>query len=255
MKRNITLRALGGALLAILVPVLGIAEVSVQLTRDESFRRVVYLTRSGRSQVVWRQVRPFLPQEVLLNPLGDTLGDLPPVIATNPISGRPWVFWSRNVANIKQVVHATWTDAGWTAPRPVSGETGPIPALPFDELDPAVAFDAAGVPFLVWWRAVPGAGEVYFSTLIGGVFAPPLRLSPEGVDSRRPTIRVEGSRALVTYGTPTGPATTIYETAVLIESAASLMDSPTPPGYKPDSGKGGGDSGGQPGSGDGPFKR
>jgi hypothetical protein len=244
MRRGIAVRALGAALLAALLCGPALAEVSVQLNRDGSFGRVLYLARPGRTPVVWAQVRPYLPLEHLLNPLGDTLGDLPPVIATNPVDRRPWVFWSRNVANIKQLVAATWTDAGWTVPRALGGDPGPIP---YDQLDPAVALDAAGVPFLVWWKAAP-EGEVYFATLVRGDWTPPLRLSPEGVDGRRPAIRLEGARALVTYWTPQGEVTTIYETAVLVESAAGLMDSPTPPGQQP----GDGDPG-DPNSGDSVF--
>ena len=249
MKRNIAIRALGGAVLAILVlgPGQALAEVSVERNRDGSFRKVVALTRGGRTPVVWRQVRPYLPLEVLLNPLGDTLGDLPPVIVAHPQTRRPWVFWSRNVANIKQLVQATWTDAGWTVPRAITGDPGPIP---YDELDPAAAFDAAGTLYLVWWKEAP-VSEVYFSTLIGCVWTPPLRLSAEGVDSRNPTLRLDGTRAVITYRTPGGPVTTVYETAILIESAASLMDSPTPPGRESDPGTN--DKQGTVGGDDGPF--
>jgi hypothetical protein len=246
MKDRIAVRALGAALLVALVPGPVLAEVSVHLNRDGSFGRVLYITRPGRTPVVWAQVRPYLPLEHLLNPLGDTLGDLPPLIVSHPVDGRPWVFWSRNAANIKRLVVASWTDAGWTVPRAIGGEPGPIP---FDELDPAVAFDAAGVPFLVWWKAAP-EGEIYFGTLARGTWTPPLRLSPEGLDSRRPSIRLEGTRAIVTYWTPEGELTTVYETAVLVESAASLMDSPTPPGNQ--AGDGDGDTG-DLGSGDSMF--
>jgi hypothetical protein len=249
VKGNTAVRALAGAALAILVPGLALAEISVDLNRDGSFRRVVTVIKGGRHAVVWRQVRPYLSLDVLLNPLGDNLGDLPPVVASHPATRLPWVFWSRNVANVKQLVHSTWTAAGWTAPRPVAGEPGPIP---YDELDPAVAFDAAGTVYLVWWKKGP-VGEVYFSTLVGGAWTPPLRLSAEGVDSGTPTIRLDGTRAVITWRTPGGPVTTVHETAVLVESAASLMDSPTPPGRDGDPGKddGKGNVGG--GTGDGPF--
>lgn len=247
MKGNIAVRALAGGVLLMACSGLALAEVSVQLNRDGSFGKVVFLSRGGRTPLVWRQVRPYLPLEVQLNPLGDTLGDLRPTIASHPVTGLPWVFWSRNVANIRQLVYSTWTAAGWSAPRAIGGDPAPSP---HDELDPAVAFDAAGAPFLVWWQKA-AAGEVYFSTLIGNVWTPRLLLSRAGEDSRTPSIRVDGTRAVVTYHTPRGAVTTVHETAVLIESAASLMDSPTPPGLQE---PGGGDEGkNDPSGGNGPF--
>lgn len=216
------------ALALLLAPCLAQAEVSVQIDPDGTYRRWMYINHPGRS-LVWGQVRPHLPLEVLLNPLGDVLGDLPPVIGTHPASGRPWVFWSRNVANVKELVLSTWGDSGWTAPQRIVPAGGPIP---YDELDPALIFDAGGAPYLVWWRAEQ-IGQVYFSTLVRGAWSPPLRLSAAAVDSRRPTILLDGTTARISFQTPAGTVTRTYETAVLVESATNLMDTPIPPGYTP----------------------
>jgi hypothetical protein len=215
------------------------AEVSVQRNPDGSFKRLFHLTRGGAAQVTWGQVRPYLAPGDLLNPLGDNLGDLAPIVRMHPVTGLPWVFWSRNVAGLKQVVFASWTDLGWTAPAAIV----PVDGLPLrDELDPAVAFDVAGVPFLVWWRG-GSVGEVVFSTRIGGVWTPPMRLSDPAVDSRLPTVIVEGTRATFTWTTPSGIVTRTFDTATLVTSAADLMDTPIPPGYSPAPGDGGGGDG------------
>jgi hypothetical protein len=247
------LRCVCGTLAAMLLPAVVFSEVSVQLGPDGSLHRVVYLTRGGPRQVVWGQVLPFRPLEVMLNPLGDNLGDLPPVIALHPADRRPWVFWSRNAAGLKQLVFSAWTGAGWSPALRLGGDA---PLLPYDELDPAVAFDSGGAAYVVWWKAAP-KGEIYLSGLVRGVFSPPLRLSDEGVDSRRPAIRIDGTQAVITWTTPDGPVTRVFDTAFLAASAAGLMDNPTPPGRCPDPGScsgespsGGGDGGGL---GDGPF--
>jgi len=234
--RNISGRRTVTAALALLVVhSVALAEISVQRNPDGSFKKVFYLTRGGEARVTWGQVRPYLAPGDLLNPLGDNLGDLAPVIRTHPVTGLPWVFWSRNVAGLKQVVFAAWSDAGWTAPQAIV----PVDGLPLrDELDPAVAFDAAGAPFVVWWRG-GAVGEVVFSTRVGGIWTPPLRLSDAVVDSRLPSVAVEGTRATVSWTTPAGIVTRTFDTAVLINSATNLMDTPIPPGYSTDPGDGG----------------
>ncbi len=241
MRKIIGRRTVTAALALLVAHSVAFAEVSVQRNPDGSFKKLHYLTRGGNARVTWGQVRPYLAPGDLLNPIGDNLGDLAPVIRTHPGTGLPWVFWSRNVAGLKQVVFAAWGEAGWTAPQPVV----PVDALPVqDELDPEVAFDAAGTPFLVWWRG-GDVGEVYFATRVGGVWTPPLRLSQTAVDSRRPTVAVDGTRAVLSWTTPAGLVTRTIETAVLVNSATDLMDTPIPPGYSSDPG-----DGGDPGDGD-----
>ncbi|MGH9749731.1 MAG: hypothetical protein ACRD5D_00995 [Candidatus Polarisedimenticolia bacterium] len=253
MNHKPLLRFACGTLAATLLPAVALAEVSVLLGPDGSLRRVVYLTRGGQRQVVWGQVLPFRPLEVMLNPLGDNLGDLPPVIALHPADRRPWVFWSRNAAGLKQLVFSAWTDAGWSPARRLGGDVAPVA---YDELDPAVAFDSGGAAYVVWWTSAP-RGEVHLSGLVRGAFSPPLRLSDEGVDSRRPAIRIDGTQAVITWTTPDGPVTRIFDTAFLAASAAGLMDNPTPPGHCPDPGNCSGEppSGGDGGLGDGPFMK
>ena len=80
-----------------LLPSLALAEVSAQLDARGKFKRFYYLTRKrDLSSVVWAQVRPWVPQYVLLNPLGDNLGDLPPTIDISPVTGFPLVVWQRH---------------------------------------------------------------------------------------------------------------------------------------------------------------
>jgi hypothetical protein len=220
------------ALALLLAHSVAIAEVSVQRNPDGSFKRFFYLTRGGSARVTWGQVRPYLAPGDMLNPLGDNLGDLAPVVRMHPVSGLPWVFWSRNVAGLRQVVFAAWTDLGWTAPQPIV----PVDGLPLrDELDPAVAFDLGGAPFLVWWRG-GAVGEVVFSTRVGGRWTPPMLLSDPAVDSRRPAVSIEGTRATVSWTTPAGIVTQTFDTAVLVTSATDLMDTPIPPGNTADPG-------------------
>ena len=225
-----------------LLPSLALAEVSAQLDARGKFKRFYYLTRKkGLMTVVWDQVRPWVPQYVLLNPLGDNLGDLPPAIEVSPVTGLPWVVWPKNFGNLKQLVVSKWEVKGrkWTDPKPITPGT----PLVYDDLGPALAFDDAGTPYLVWWRTEQTA-KIYFSTLVRGVWTPPLLISEQSVDSRSPSIALHGTTAAVTYLTPAGLATRNFETGVLIESAASLMDNPIPPLNTPPTAPGGDPSGG-----------
>ncbi len=224
-------RCFAVALALSVLPGLALAEISVQTDHQGHFRRLVVLTRgSGSSRVVWGQLRRGVPLERMLNPLGDNLGDLPPKIVFNPATGAPWVFWSMNVANQKRMGYSFWSGTAWTPPTPIVATPGPYY---YDELDPSVGF-VLGTPYLVWWRAEPTA-RVYLSILVAGVWSRPVLLSDPLIDSRKPTITIDGTksttRAIVTYQTPFGPSISTYDTASLFQAAASLMDTPIPPGH------------------------
>ena len=224
-------RCIAVALALSILPTLAPAEISVQTDHQGHFRRLVVLTRgSGPSRVVWGQVRRAVPLNNMLNPLGDNLGDLPPKIVSNPLTGAPWAFWSMNIANQKRMGFSFWNGTGWTPPAPVVAAPGPYY---YDELDPSVGF-VLGTPYLVWSRAEPTA-KVYLSILVAGVWTPPVLLSDPLTDSRKPTITIDGAKsttkAIVTCQTPFGPWIGTYDTAALFEAAASLMDTPIPPGH------------------------
>jgi hypothetical protein len=210
---------------ALLLPSLALAEVSVQLDGRGNYKRYWYLTSGkGSNALVWRQIRPRLPQHVVLNPLGDNLGDYPPAIQVSPATGYPWVVWPKNIGNIKQLAFATWDGKRWTEPSLVA----PGVPLVYDDRDPVLAIDQAGGLYLVWWRAEQTA-RVYFSSLILGRWTPPMAISEAGVEGRSPAIAVSGPTATISYETPTGSVTKSFETTSLLYSAASLMDNPIPP--------------------------
>lgn len=226
-----TLRTLSAVFTLLLIPALALAEVSVKLDREGRLKKVVYRTKIKKhSATVWGQVRKHVPLEHMLNPLGDNLGDLPPTIARHPETGYPWVVWSANVANQKLIVIASWTGSGWTAPAPIV--TVPDPMWR-DQLDPFLAFDASGRPYLVWWVDASVA-KVYFSTLRGDAWTPPLLLSDPAVDSRHPALALEGADVKLVYETPGGPSLKVLGAMSLVQSANDLMDSPIPPGEIPD---------------------
>ncbi len=84
---------------------------------------------------------------------------------------------------------------------------------------------------MVWERS-GSIGTIQFSTLSNGTWTPPITLSPEGIDSRFPTITVAGTAAKVRFLTPGGWVTTDYETDSMLSAATgNLMDTPIPPGY------------------------
>jgi len=218
-----------GAGLLMLLPVMVQAEVSVQLDRQGRIRRVNVLTReSPARQVIWGQVRGRQPLQVLLNPLGDTYGDLAPVVTKHPATGHPWVVWPRNEGNQKRIVLSFWDGKSWTAPARIA----PADLMGYDQLNPRLVFDAAGVPLLVYTEAAPDS-RVLFATLARGVWTPPLLLSDRQVDSRTPSSVLQGSDLVVSYETPAGRVTRMLPTSYLVESAVNLMDSPIPPGAQP----------------------
>jgi hypothetical protein len=218
-----------GVLLA-LVPGAARAEVSVLVDGQGRVRRVVYITRDNtRSAIVWKQVRPRVPLEELLNPLGDTTGDLAPSIAVHPRTGLPWVVWPRNEGNQKRLVFSTWNGKGWTPPQPVA-----VPdIMGWDQMEPRLLFDTEGTPYLLFTEAARN-GRILFTTLArGGVWTPPLPLTDGTIDSRSPLALLLDKALKVSWSTPIGTVTQVLSTATLLEAANNLMDSPIPPGSGP----------------------
>jgi hypothetical protein len=211
----------------LIVPTLALAEVSVQLDSRGNFKRFWYLTApAGRRDFVWRQVRPYLPQNVLLNPIGDTLGDKAPVIQVSPATGYPWVVWPKNIGNIRQLAFSTWDGKGkkWTDPTLINPDT----PLLYDETDPSLAIGADGTMYLVWAR-LEQTPRIYFSTFVGGRWTPAFLISDPEVESRAPSIVLNGSKASISFKTPDGQVTRTFESGYLIESGMGLMDNPIPP--------------------------
>jgi hypothetical protein len=224
--------AIVAAILILLAPAVALAEVSVQLDRNGKLRKVHFLASGrGGSQVIWGQVRKYLPLEVMLNPLGDNLGDGAPNIALHPKTGFPWVVWSMNIANQKRIGFATWDGKRWTSPALVVQPADPHGR---DQLDPRISFTPLGAPLLTWWVEGPTAA-LRFSTLIGGRWSPPLALGNRETDSRRPvhTLDGAGETLFLSYETPAGSVTKSYSIRSLLEQATSIMDNPIPPGYDP----------------------
>jgi len=91
-----------------------------------------------------------------------------------------------------------------------------------------MVFDQFGKPFLVWVKTEQTT-KIYFSTLVKGRWSPGFVISDPTVDSWAPSITLNGKAAVVTFQTPAGALTRTYETAILVNSAAGLMDNPIPP--------------------------
>lgn len=212
---------------ALLTPLAARAEVSVQVSHDGKVTRVIVLTKGGAGRI-WRQVRGHVPAAQLLNPLGDTYGDLAPTIATNPTTGRPWAVWPQNEGNRKRLVASAWNGSAWTEPVRIAKSD----LMGYDQIEPRLLFDAAGAPYVFFTE---GANErhVLFVTLGDRGWTTPLRLSESGVDSRTPLAVMSGTDVQIGFTTPVGTVNLTLSTAYLAESAFNLMDSPIPPGYMP----------------------
>ena len=213
--------------LALLTPLAARAEVSVQVNPDGKVTRVIVLSKGGSGRI-WRQVRGHVPAAQLLNPLGDTYGDLAPTIATNPKTGQPWVVWPQNEGNRKRLVASSWNGSAWTEPVRIAKSD----LMGYDQTEPRLLFDAAGAPY-VFFTEGTSHRRVLFVTLSDRGWTPPLRLSENGVDSRTPTAVLNGTDVKIGFTTPAGVVTRTLATGFLAESAFNLMDSPIPPGYMP----------------------
>lgn len=219
-------RFLVAAAVLALVPAAARAEVSVMVDGQGRVKRIVVMSR-GRSGSIWSQVRARVPSATMLNPLGDTYGDLAPTIAINPRSGMPWAIWPRNEGNQKRLVVSYWTGAAWSAPQPIVAPD----LVGSDQIEPRLVFDASGSPYVVFTEAARPS-RIRFVTIARGAWTPALSISDETIESRMPLAAMTGDGAglSVRWATPTGEVARVIQTATLVESATNLMDSPIPPG-------------------------
>jgi len=222
MKRLALVSSLAVALLA---PAVARAEVSVQVNGQGQVTRVVVVAKGSR---IWRQVRGHVPAAQILNPLGDTYGDLAPVIAIHPKTGHPWAVWPQNDGNRKRLVISSWNGTGWTDPVRIARSD----LMGYDQTEPRLLFDASGVPYVFFTE---GANDrrILFVTQVRGIWSPPLRLSATDVDSRTPLAVLVGDDIQLSFQTSAGTVTRMLPTTFLEISATNLMDSPIPPGYLP----------------------
>lgn len=186
-----------------------VAEVRAITDRSGEYKMTRVLARhtaksSHRLQVarhvtaVWRPIGRS-GSMYSLNPEGDRLHDLWPTIAEPARQPNyPWVFWSRSNGTDYDLVHSRWTAEGWSDIAPLH------PAIPGNDLDVAVTFDDTGRPYVVWWNDQAGVGRVFFSMFLQTRWLEPMLVSDEAVDSRRPTIALEGATILVSFSTPHG---------------------------------------------------
>src|SRR5262245_46940678 len=224
----------------LLVPAVALAEVSVQLDGRGNFKRLWYLTGGKGRSVIWGQVRSKVAPNFVLNPLGDNLGDRAPVIQRSPVTGYPMAVWPKNFGNIRVLAESSWMGTRWSDIALIA----PNAPLIYEDQDPALAFDEAGVPYVVWSR-VEQVARVYFSMKYMGRWTTPMPISEEGVVARTPSIAISGKTTVITYQTPSGTLTRSFLTSQLVQSATSLMDNPIPPLLGPELPPGGG--GGTPG--------
>lgn len=231
-------RFLVAAAVLAIVPGAARAEVSVMVDTHGRVKRVVVMSR-GKADSIWSQVRARVPAATLLNPLGDTYGDLAPSIAIHPVTGQPWAVWPHNDGNQKRLVISTWTGKEWSAPQPIVMPD----LLGSDQIEPRLVFDAAGTPFLVFTESARPS-RIRFVTVARGLWTPALSLSDEAVDSRAPVAALtsDGAGLSVRWATPAGEMARTVPTSTLVESATNLMDSPIPPGSSSTPGGTGGGS-------------
>jgi hypothetical protein len=182
------------------------AEVSAEVDAFGTYvRTLVVTTGSARRQKIWTPVRSRTTR-LMLNPEGDTTGDLLPVVRESPLNREPWVVWSRG--NGRGDFDLAWSRFHRGAWTPVTN------LLPLDsslaDVEPVLVFNDIGRAHVAWWRSDGSAGRVYVSLFLDTRWMLPLMVSDLGEDARQPSIGILPDRRIqVTYTTPAGRVTKI----------------------------------------------
>jgi hypothetical protein len=117
-----------------------------------------------------------------------------PVIATSPVDGREWAAWTYRNGTESDIAIATRVAGGaWSDPAFLGRHDR------LDEVEPALAVDAAGHLYLAF--AARQSGRVYLTALPARArgWVPILAISPEGSRAGSPSLRVVGDRLVLAF--------------------------------------------------------
>lgn len=170
------------------------AEVSAKLNEDGEYVGMVFKYGGGANRRVWGNALPTA-QRRPLNPTGDLLGDLAPTVVENPVhSYWPTAIWSHPNGSDYDLVFSRWTGSAWSPIQFVQGDNF------YNDLEPRLAFNSVGRPYLVWWVEENGVGAVYFSIFLETRWLTGVRVSTPGVDARRANLVIDSDlRVIVSY--------------------------------------------------------
>ncbi len=200
MKMN--LRFCTVAIVALSIVVVGVVETQAgRLSAGSRGGKYTGTDNRGDGESIWSGPGQVSENDRVLNPRGDANGDLWPTVVESPIAPNyPWVVWSRFNGTGYDLAWSRFQNDNW---RPITWLQAETSAG--DDLDPDMAFDHKGVPYLAWWRDNNGTGEVYISVYLNNNWLRAVRITPIHLDSRNPTVRVNvGGKLMIEYQTPLG---------------------------------------------------
>src|SRR5262249_49076017 len=91
----------------------------------------------------------------------------------------------------------------------------------YNDLDPRLAMNSVGRPYMVWYRTELAGGVVYFSMWLQTRWMTPVRVSTTGVSATMPQLLLTSdTHVVVTYSTPAGTQTR----TVTIPNTDSITD-------------------------------
>ncbi|HEX5042835.1 MAG TPA: hypothetical protein VFV75_08000 [Candidatus Polarisedimenticolaceae bacterium] len=208
------------ALAVLLVCAPARAEVSAEVDAFGNYVRTVVVTAgSARRTKIWSPFRSRSTR-LMLNSTGDATGDGWPAILESPVDGKPWVVWSHFDGADFDLAWSRFGEGNWEPVKSLLALDSSDP-----DLDPVLAFDDGGRPYVTWWRNSPAQGRIYVSLFLTTRWMIPLQVSDPGEDARTPTLVVLPDRRMqVSYSTPGGTVTKL----VVLNAGATITDDINP---------------------------
>ena len=181
------------------------AELSAEVDAFGTYVRTVLVTSgSERRLKIWSPFRSRATG-LMLNSAGDATGDGWPAIVESPVDRKPWVVWSHFDGSGFDLAWSRFEAGKWL---PVQSLLPPDDGAP--DLDPVIAFDESGRPYVVWWRNQQGRGQVYLSVFLATRWMGALPVSDTDEDARTPTlVTLAGGQLQISYVTPAGKVTKV----------------------------------------------
>ncbi len=201
-------RSAAAAILTVLLCSLTIVTAEISVGTKEHPVGLLVATSGGDdpTPVPWGRVRDALSLEHLLNANvpGNEYG--PASFAIDPLAEQPVVVWAQWDGSDFEIRLSRWDGTGWTPAMTLTNND-------IDDMDPAIAFTAAGDRLVSWWRSESDRQVWFLEKPAGAGWHAAERVTQRPHTGRLPGITEVSGEILTAYQAKDGELTKVTVSA------------------------------------------